>query len=155
MKTFSCTMYIHTTKEALWEALTNGEKTAKYFFGSKIRSTFQVGERIEYLRDGRVTDFGTVLTCEENRCLRFTWSYVGQKIKHDPMPIVSFQIQPLGEVVRLTLTHEHLLAEDFETNPNTFEGYNNGWPVVLSSLKTFLETGEPLGKISFDEISDR
>ncbi|WP_099224673.1 SRPBCC domain-containing protein [Listeria costaricensis] len=152
MKTFSYVTYIQATKESLWDALTDGEKTAQYFFGSKIRSTFQVGEPVEYLRDGQVTDFGTILTCEENRCLRFTWSYVGQKVKHDPLPIVSFQIQPLGEVVRLTLTHEHLLAEDFETTPNTVEGYNNGWPVVLSSLKTFLETGVPLGEINFDKI---
>jgi hypothetical protein len=50
----------------------------------------------------------------------------------------------MGSMVRLRLIHEDLLAEDLEKNPNTFQGVNNGWPAVLSSLKTLLETGEAM-----------
>jgi hypothetical protein len=50
----------------------------------------------------------------------------------------------MGPHVRLRLIHENLLLEDLEKDPNTFRGINNGWPAVLSSLKSLLETGEPM-----------
>jgi hypothetical protein len=51
---------------------------------------------------------------------------------------------PLCAQVKLRLIHENLLPEDLEKDPNTFRGINNGWPAVLSSLKSLLETGEAI-----------
>ena len=50
----------------------------------------------------------------------------------------------MGPVVKLRVIHQNLLPEDLEKDPNTFEGINNGWPAVLSSLKSLLETGEAI-----------
>jgi hypothetical protein len=50
----------------------------------------------------------------------------------------------MGSMVRLRLIHEDLLPDDLEKNPNTFQGVNNGWPAVLSGLKSLLETGQPI-----------
>ena len=50
----------------------------------------------------------------------------------------------MGKQVKLRLIHENLLPDDIEKDPNTFKGVNNGWPAILSSLKSLLETGEPI-----------
>ena len=50
----------------------------------------------------------------------------------------------MGPLVRFRLIHENLLPKDVEKDPNTFRGINNGWPAIISSLKSLLETGEPI-----------
>ncbi len=54
------------------------------------------------------------------------------------------KLTPMGPLVKLRLIHENLLPEDLEKDPNKFQGINNGWPAILSSLKSLLETGEPI-----------
>ncbi|HSU80624.1 MAG TPA: SRPBCC domain-containing protein, partial [Candidatus Angelobacter sp.] len=56
--------YIQATPEKIWEALTRGEWTNQYFFGSEIESTWEIGSKVTYSRGGEVTDFGEVLTYE-------------------------------------------------------------------------------------------
>jgi uncharacterized protein YndB with AHSA1/START domain len=136
--------YIATTSEKLWEALTLGELTEKYFFGSTIDSTWEVGSKVTYSRGGEVTDFGEVLIYEPFTVLSFTWTYVNDKAVRDEPTRVTFKLQPMGDTVRLTLKHEGLLETDFFENEDTFEGFNNGWPAILSNLKSLLETGETL-----------
>lgn len=53
-------------------------------------------------------------------------------------------LKPMGDQVRLRLIHENLLLEDIENDPNTFRGVNHGWPAVISSLKSLLETGQAI-----------
>ena len=57
---------------------------------------------------------------------------------------VTCELTPMGRQVKLRLIHENLLPEDIEADPNKFKGVNNGWPAVISSLKSLLESGEPL-----------
>ncbi len=64
--------------------------------------------------------------------------------KRDSLSRVTYELTPMGALVKLRLIHENLLPEDFEKDPNTFQGINNGWPAVISSLKSLLETGEPI-----------
>ncbi|MFE5324346.1 SRPBCC family protein [Paenibacillus sp. NPDC056579] len=142
--TFVYVTYIATTPEKLWEALTSTEFTEQYFFGSKIESDWQEGSSVTYSRNGKVTDYGTVLKAEPHRLLSFTWTYVGDNTVREQPTRVTFELKPMGTTVKLTLKHDKLLPSDIVEKDDTFEGYNNGWPAVMSNLKTLLETGATL-----------
>jgi uncharacterized protein YndB with AHSA1/START domain len=145
--TFVYVTYIATTPEKLWEALTSSDFTEKYFFGSKVQSDWQEGSSVTYSRNGQITDYGKILKCEPMKLLSFTWNYVGDKTPREQPTRVTFELQPMDSTVKLTLKHEGLLETDFVDDNNTFEGFNNGWPAVLSNLKSLLETGRTLPPI--------
>ena len=140
--------YIATTPEKLWEALTSSDFTEKYFFGSKIESDWQVGSSVTYYRGGEVTDRGVLLKCVPHRLLSFTWNYVGDQQEREQPTQVTFELKPMGDTVKLTLKHENLLPSDIVEREDTFEGFNNGWPAILSNLKSLLETGDTLPPIA-------
>ena len=151
LETFVYATYIRTTPEKLWEALTSGDFSQKYWFGFRIEIELKEGGDVRILPP---KDFerhgdhaGKVLVCEPFRKLVYTWNpkdkpEVAQKRDHPSR--VTYELTPMGSLVRLRLIHEDLLPEDLERNPNTFQGVNNGWPAVLSSLKSLLETGSPI-----------
>lgn len=140
--------YIATTPEKLWEALTSTTFTEKYFFGTKIESDWKVGSRVAYSRNGEVTDYGEVLKYEPPRLLSFTWINTSdQQVREQPTQ-VTFELHPMEETVKLTLKHEHLLDGDYVEDSDTFEGFNNGWPAILSNLKSLLETGKTIPALS-------
>lgn len=146
--TFVYVTYIATTPEKLWEALTSSDYTEKYFFGSKIQSDWQEGSSVTYSRNGQVTDHGIILKCEPYSIISYTWNYVGDKIVREHPSWVIFELKPMESIVKLTLKHENLLPADIVENDDTFEGFNNGWPAILSNLKSLLETESPLPPIS-------
>ena len=142
--TFNYVTYISSTPEKVWDALINTEHTEQYFFGTAIKSDWQVGSRVEYSR-GEVTDFGEILSYEPNREMTYTWEGVGDETPRQGPTVVTFQLQGMdGGVVKLTLIHKNLTEADYVQEENTFQGYNNGWPFILSNLKTYLETGKIL-----------
>ncbi|MBD1381759.1 SRPBCC family protein [Metabacillus arenae] len=140
--------YIATTPEKLWKALTSSDFTEKYFFGSKIQSDWQEGSSITYSRNGQVTDHGKILKCEPHRLLSFTWNIVGDETAREQPSQVTFEIKPMDSTVKLTLKHENLSSTDLVEKNDTFEGLNNGWPAILSNLKSLLETGNTLPSIA-------
>jgi hypothetical protein len=71
----------------------------------------------------------------------------GDKTPRQHPTRVTFEIQPMDLTVKLTLKHEGLLETDFVDDDNTFAGFNNGWPTILSNLKSLLETGHTLPSI--------
>lgn len=90
---------------------------------------------------------GKVLVCEPGRKLVYTWSPKDKPEvakKRDSLSRVTYELTPMGPQVRFRPIHENLLPEDIEKDPNTFRGINNGWPAVISSLKSLLETGEAI-----------
>lgn len=128
--------YIRTTPANLWEAITSPEATRAYYYGSEVRADLRVGGRFYYVDPkGEVNLDGEVLEIEPERRLvttfRPAWAREGEVTR------VMFEIEPMGEVCKLTLTHY-----DYE---KAKAGVESGWPVVLAGLKTFLETGKPLG----------
>jgi uncharacterized protein YndB with AHSA1/START domain len=146
--TFVYVIYIETTPEKLWEALTNGVFTEKYFFGRRIQSDWQEGSSVTYYRpDGELDVHGQVLKSEPPHLLSFTWEVPGDPTQRERATRVTFQLQPMDSTVKLTLKHEDLVAEDFSDDENTFVGLNNGWPAILSNLKSLLETGRTLPPI--------
>lgn len=146
--TFVYVTYIATTPEKLWNALTRSEFTEKYFFGSHIQSDWQEGFNITYSRNGEVTDYGVILKFEPQRLLSFTWTYVADQADREQPSKVTFELTPMGATVKLKLKHEDLIPADLVDREDTFEGINNGWPAILSNLKSLLETGETLSAVS-------
>jgi uncharacterized protein YndB with AHSA1/START domain/DNA-binding transcriptional ArsR family regulator len=135
-------VYIRTTPAKLWDAITRPEMTRCFFFGTDVKSTFAAGSPIEYvLKDpgGRtiVPVTGEVIECDPPRRLVHTFRF--GKLGDAPTR-VTYEIEPAGDgVVRLTLTHD-----GFEGETPTWKEVGGGWPRVVSSLKSLLETGTPL-----------
>lgn len=143
--------FIRTTPEKLWEALTNGDFSVKYWGGYRIEVEQKAGGVVRILPPKDIERLGDhagkVLACEPGRKLVYTWNPKDKpelaKKRNGPSR-VTYEITPMGPMVKLRLIHENLLPEDVATDPNSFKGVNNGWPAVLSSLKSLLETGEAI-----------
>ncbi len=135
--------YIATTPERLWQALTGGEFTKKYWFNRRIESSWQPGSPVRFY-DGdtdTVTDDGVVLAADRPRRLSYSFGPVGYPPSgslEGGYSRVTFTIEPFDALVKLTLVHDELLSDEVAV------GYREGWSPILSSLKTFLETGHPL-----------
>ncbi|MGP4081198.1 SRPBCC family protein [Pseudalkalibacillus sp. R45] len=143
--TFVYATYIATTPEKLWEALTSGEFTKKYFFGREVQSDWEEGAEVKYLRENDELDiYGKVIKYELHKILSFTWIHPEDPNERSQPTIVTFELTPMDDTVKLTLIHENLLEVDYTEERDTFRGYNNGWPAILSNLKSYLETGKTL-----------
>lgn len=130
--------YINTTPEKLWSALTSGEFTEKYWFGSRIQSEWKVGSPFKILTGVAGKDWqGEVLQCEPPRLLSYAFRVSGGS---EHLTRVAFQLEQQGPVVKLTLTHDELDEKD----EKFYAGISQGWPAVLSNLKSLLEGGRPL-----------
>jgi len=134
-------VYIRTTPEKLWKAITRPEMTRQYFYASGVESDWRVGSPVRHKGpDGRVNLDGKVLEVEPPRRLVTTFSAVhGPGTANDRSSRVTWEIEPRGEVCKLTLTHD-----DFDGITETYRMVGPGWNPVLSGLKTLFETGTPL-----------
>ena len=133
--------YIRTTPEKLWEALTSAEFNRQYWFGMWQESDWQQGASWAMkFPDGRVADAGTVLEVDPPHRLVLSWRNEFRPDLRDEGPTrATFTLVPSGRMVKLTVLHEIDRAES-----KFIEAVSGGWPAVLSSLKSLLETGEPL-----------
>jgi len=132
-------LYIAATPEAIWDALTKAEATKRYFFGRSVDSQWRPGSEIAYrMPNGQVDVSGRILEIDPPRLVRFTWMLEWLEAARDlPQTTVSFEIEPSGEACRLTMTEDHAgpMPEAL------LEGGRRGWPIILSGLKSLLETG--------------
>lgn len=131
--------YIESTPEAVWEALTDADVTASYW-GHRNESDWEVGSRWDHVRiDGSgISDCtGFVLESDPPRRLVTSWMPPGDE-RPETASRVTFEIEPDGEIVRLTVTHRDLPTDQDRRD------VSHGWPAVLANLKTLLETGHPL-----------
>jgi uncharacterized protein YndB with AHSA1/START domain len=134
--------YVRATPSQLWDALTDPAKTPAYVYGGAVRSDFEPDSSIAFVGpDGRASLEGTVLQAEPGARLVYTWRLLySPEVAADRPSRVSWEITPLGEqVCKLTVVHDQL-----DGNTATFRDSAGGWPVILSGLKTLVETGEPL-----------
>jgi len=131
---------IRASADELWKAITDPGTTERYFYDTRILSEFQVGSPVTYeMADGRVVVAGEVVESDPPRRLTLTWQFKEEDGSEDPPSRVTWEIEPLGETCRLTVVHA-----GFESKTRTYEIVGQGWPGVLSSLKSLIETGEPL-----------
>ena len=141
--------YIATTQEKVWRALVDTDVTRQYWIGPTAQcarvnvSDWKPGSRWEHQRvedAGTVDIVGKVVESAPPRRLVLTWARPKDAEDDSKHSRVSFDIEPHGDgLVRLTVTHE-----DLERDPQMLEGISGGWPLVLSNLKTLLETGRVL-----------
>ena len=132
--------YIETTAEKLWHALTDGDFTERYWFGARLKSDWKVGSTFEMVRsDGTVSDAGKVVEVDPPRRLAYTFVNLSDKYKNEFPALATFVLEPYGKLVKLTLTHE-----GFAEQSRFYAGISKGWPAILSSLKSPLETGKAL-----------
>ena len=132
--------YIETTPEKLWEALTSSDFTKRYWWNTSVISDWRVGSPFSLVMDGITTDVGEVLEVDRPRRLSYTFHHVLSEASRKERPTkVVFNLEPYGKLVKLTLTHE-----DFEEGSVILDGISKGWPAILSSLKSMLESGTAL-----------
>lgn len=138
---YAYTIYIHATAEQVWGALTDPELTARYW-GHAQRSDWIVGSRVDHVRvDGSGVSDATGTVVEADRPHRLAVTFDDPQRVDDPgfePSLVVFDIASYREIVRLTVTHARLRTADER------EAIGQGWPTVLSNLKTLLETGDVL-----------
>jgi uncharacterized protein YndB with AHSA1/START domain/DNA-binding transcriptional ArsR family regulator len=128
--------YIATTPEKLWDALTDPDQTAVYWKHRNVLSGWNKGDTWEHVRlEGGSDGGGTILEIDPPRRLSHNWGSFDEP--DTPPSRVTYDLEPLEGVVRLTVTHEDLAADELQEA-------GTGWAMVLSSLKSFMETGRPL-----------
>jgi uncharacterized protein YndB with AHSA1/START domain len=138
-RTYVYAIHIATTPERLWEALTSNEFIQQYWPEWRIESEWRVGSPVTYrTADGTFYSQGEVLECSPPNRLSYTWpESEGEKQAALPEQLV-WEITAKGpETVKLLLVHSRL-SEEF------YKGVGEGWPMILSSLKSLLEVGKPL-----------
>jgi uncharacterized protein YndB with AHSA1/START domain len=134
--------YIAATPEKVWQALTSPEFTRKYFWDLAIELEPKLGGAFALkLPDGKVNVSGKVVAWDPPRKFGVTWK-VEWPAEFSKLPecVVTYEIAQAGEAVRLTMTESH----SWNVPEAILSGGRMGWPAVLSSLKSLLETGKPL-----------
>jgi uncharacterized protein YndB with AHSA1/START domain/DNA-binding transcriptional ArsR family regulator len=133
-------IYIATTPERLWEAITDSEIRSKYQFGMRVFSDWEVGSRVvlSHPKAEGLLGEGEIIEVDPPRRLVHTLALLwGDDVKAEGASRVTWEIAPVGDSCCLTLTHDQLR-----------DGANSqiygGWPMILSGLKTWLETGQEL-----------
>ena len=136
------TIYIASTPEKVWQALTSAEFSRKYFFGNSVEVDLRVGGAyIVRTPDGSLHISGEVIECDPPRKLTVTFNVNWPELVEKLGPtLVTYEIEQAGEAVRLTLSQ----SQDRELSDDILSGGRSGWPAILSSLKSVLETGKPL-----------
>jgi uncharacterized protein YndB with AHSA1/START domain/DNA-binding transcriptional ArsR family regulator len=137
---------IKTTPERLWQAITEPDMTSRYWYECHIHSDWKEGSNYTLKNDEGITQArGKVLECTPPKRLVVTWEwFVFQKTSGEKSSRITWEIKKRGDlpgVCMLTVTHDQ-----FDGAPNTYRIIESGWPVVLSGLKTLLETGQPLAE---------
>lgn len=155
---FVYTTFIRTTPEKLWQAITDPAFTSRYW-GVTFESDWQVGSHVTW-HFGKATMAGpdqVVLESEPFRRLSYAWhdftpEFAAEagfdeetlaRLLKERRSKVTFEIEPVGDVVKLTVIHD-----GFEPGSLVLESVGEGWTPLLASLKTLLETGEPLPAMS-------
>ena len=161
--TFVYTTYIRTTPEQLWRALTDPSFTRRWW-QTTFDTDWEVGSTMTWDNHGIVIADPEQVVLESDPCRRLAYSWhtftpelnerlqlgdeLFAKLSSERRSRVTFDIEPAGESVKLTVVHD-----EFEAGSTAATMVRNGWPMLLSSLKTLLETGEPLASTRIDRES--
>jgi uncharacterized protein YndB with AHSA1/START domain len=142
-------IFIKTTPERLWEAITGREMRQKYNFGAAVDSDWTPGSRYELSSGSSMLAEGQNLEVDPpHRLVQSFTALWSDDVKREGTSRVTWEIEPAGDSCRLTVTHDQL-SEDAHG-----EIYG-GWPMILSGLKTLLETGETLttpGSLRYSQV---
>ena len=133
-------IYIRTTPERLWAAITNPEIRAKYHFGVRVESDWSTGSEYRLVHpgnDGPLAEGDNIVVEPPTRLVQSMRTLWSDEAAAEATSRVTWVIEPVGDSCRLTVTHDELRDD----SPPEIYG---GWPIILSGLKTWLETGNTL-----------
>lgn len=136
--TFVYVIFIRTSSEKLWQALTAPEFTRQYWFGLRQESDWRPGSpwRLVF-SDGRTADAGEIVACDPPRQLVIRWRNEWKpELKAEGYSRCTIELEPMDGVVKLSIVHEMERA-----GSKLIEAVSGGWPKILSNLKSLLETG--------------
>jgi uncharacterized protein YndB with AHSA1/START domain len=131
--------FIRTTPEKLWEALTDPDFIRRYWFGTTVECSWKKGAPWRMTRpDGSLTDTGEILEIDPPRRMVIRWQNEWKpEFKAEGPSRCTIEIEPADRAVKLTITHEIERRES-----GLIRAVSDGWPRILSNLKSLLETGE-------------
>jgi uncharacterized protein YndB with AHSA1/START domain len=131
-------IYIKTTPERLWAAITDPDTRAKYNFGAAATSDWKPGSRVELRAGELLLGEGDILEADPPRRLVHTQlAHFSPEAEAEGYSRVTWEIEPVGDSCRVTVVHDQM-------RDGACEQLYGGWPMILSGLKTWLETGELL-----------
>lgn len=133
--------YIASTPEKVFAAITTPE-IARRYWGHENVSSWQRGARWEHVKadDARTVELvGEVIEHDPPKRLVISWANASEAHQPESHSRVTFEIEPYQDMARLTVSHDDLIA-----GSGMAKGISKGWPIVLSSLKSYLETGRGL-----------
>jgi DNA-binding transcriptional ArsR family regulator/uncharacterized protein YndB with AHSA1/START domain len=133
-------IFIRTTPERLWRAITDPADTRQYYFGTDVQSDWKTGSKLVYLDHGEVSLDCKILEIDPAHKLvhSFVALYSPEMANEKPSR-VTWEIEKMGDACRLTLVHD-----EFDGQTATYYSVEHGWSQILSGLKTLIETGKPL-----------
>ncbi|HKW41963.1 MAG TPA: SRPBCC domain-containing protein [Gemmatimonadales bacterium] len=139
---FAYELYIAAPAEQVWKGLIDAAATKQYVYGTRLQSSLKRGAPYAYLADGdfRVVD-GRIIEIEPAQRLVMTWSaHWDDAVAQDPPSRVTYQLTAIDP----TTTKLCLVHDDFASETATYTGSVASWPLMLSSLKSLLETGKAI-----------
>jgi uncharacterized protein YndB with AHSA1/START domain len=133
--------YIRTTPEKLWRALLEPEFTRQYWMGTVQECEWKPGASWKIVfPDGRLADSGEVVEIDPPRKLVLKWKHeLFPELTGEGFSRMTYTLEPQGDMVKLTLLHEMDKRES-----KFIKAVGGGWPIIIASLKSLLETGESL-----------
>jgi uncharacterized protein YndB with AHSA1/START domain/DNA-binding transcriptional ArsR family regulator len=138
-------VYIRTTPERIWDALTQSEFTQHYYYASTVDSDWEPGSEYVYSINGQTAIVGEVL--EVQPPARLVMSFDARwddDVAADAPSRITWEIEPAGDgLSKLTVVHDRFAGET-----HTYGQVGGGMPYILSGLKTLLETGQPLAAVA-------
>lgn len=135
-------IYIGEPAAKVWKGIVDGDLTRHYVYGTRFEGKLKKGAPYAYLGDGgfKVVD-GEILEIDPEKRLTMTWSaHWDETVAKDRPSRVTYELSAMGP----STTRLRLLHDQFEGQTATYTGSVDGWPLMLSSLKSLLETGKPL-----------
>src|SRR5215467_9134190 len=131
--------YIASTPDKVFKALTDTEATARFWFGNAVTSDWKVGSPVTFHRNGQLIVSGKVLEYDPPLRLSYTFHSQHDGLYTEQPSRVVIEIEQQRDQIKLTMTHD-----DFQPDSKVLEQISRGWPLVLSSLKSYLEADRVL-----------
>jgi uncharacterized protein YndB with AHSA1/START domain len=149
--TFVYVTYISSTPEKVWVALTKAVMSEKYWFGYRVEASGKAGDRMTAISPaGKQAHDDPIIESDPPRRLVYGWKPLYKDMDDERPSRVTFELEALKGQTKLTLVHD-----EFDEGSKIFGMIGKGWPAVLSSLKSFLETGRGLQPSWDDEAQKR
>jgi uncharacterized protein YndB with AHSA1/START domain len=148
---FVYVLYIAAPPEKVWQALTEGDLSEKYWFGYRVTANGKAGERMTAVNPaGKLAHDDPILESDPPRRLSYAWKPLYKDLPDEKPSRVTFELEPFKGQTKLTVVHD-----GFVEGSKIFGLIGKGWPAVLSSLKSFLETGRGLPSTWDEEAQKR